>query len=67
MPYRKRLQTCGCIGLAVASFALVGAIVAQSALSALWSPQASDVSSKQNARSLTHGRLLQALCIEWLD
>jgi hypothetical protein len=41
MPDKKRLQTCGCIGLAVASFAIVGAIVAQPVLSALWSPQVS--------------------------
>jgi hypothetical protein len=41
MPDKKRLLHCGCIGLAVASFAIVGAIVAQPILSALWSPQVS--------------------------
>lgn len=39
MPDKKRLQTSGCIGLAVASFALIGAIIAQPILSALGSPQ----------------------------
>jgi hypothetical protein len=29
MPGKKRLLHCGCIGLAVASFMLIGAIVAQ--------------------------------------
>lgn len=38
MPDKKRLLTCGCIGLAVASFVLIGAIVAQPLLSAVWSP-----------------------------
>ncbi len=39
MPDKKRLQTSGCIGLAVASFALIGAIVVQPILGALWAPQ----------------------------
>jgi hypothetical protein len=39
MPDKKRLQTCGYIGLAVASFALVGAIITQPVLGSLWSPQ----------------------------
>jgi hypothetical protein len=38
MPDKKRLRLCGCIGFAVASFALIGAIVAQPLLSAVWSP-----------------------------
>ncbi len=37
MPDKKRLNLCGCIGLAIASFALIGAIVAQPLLSAVWS------------------------------
>ena len=36
MPDKKRLSLCGCIGLAVASFALIGAIVAQPLLSVVW-------------------------------
>ncbi|WP_200879315.1 hypothetical protein [Microvirga sp. BSC39] len=38
MPDTKRLRLCGCIALAVASFGLIGAIVAQPLLSAAWSP-----------------------------
>jgi len=38
MPDTERLRLCGCIGLAVASFSLIGAIVAQPLLSAVWSP-----------------------------
>jgi hypothetical protein len=34
MPDTKRLRLCACIGLAVASFGLIGAIVAQPLLSA---------------------------------
>jgi hypothetical protein len=36
MPVRERLLHCGCIGLAVASFMLIGAIVAQPILDTLW-------------------------------
>jgi hypothetical protein len=39
MPGKKRLLHCGCVGLAVASFALIGAIVAQPILGTLWPPQ----------------------------
>jgi hypothetical protein len=52
MPDKKRLLHCGCIGLAVASFALVGAIVAQPVLSAIWFPQ---VSIAQFAK-IPHGK-----------
>jgi hypothetical protein len=38
MPGKKRLLHCGCIGLAVASFMLIGAIVAQPILDTLWLP-----------------------------
>jgi hypothetical protein len=38
MPDKKRLRLCSCISLAVASFALIGAIVAQPLLSAMWPP-----------------------------
>ena len=38
MPDTKRLRLCGCIGLAVTSFGLISAIVAQPLLSAVWSP-----------------------------
>jgi hypothetical protein len=38
MPDKKRLRLCGCIGRAVASFGLLVGIVAQSLLSAVWSP-----------------------------
>ncbi len=38
MPDTKRLRLCGCIDLAVASFGLIGAIVAQPLLSTVWSP-----------------------------
>jgi hypothetical protein len=38
MPDKKRLHLCGCIGLALASFGLIVAIVAQPFLSAVWSP-----------------------------
>jgi hypothetical protein len=48
MPDKKRLRLCGCIGLAVASFALIGAIVAQPVLSTLWS---SPITSAQLGRS----------------
>jgi hypothetical protein len=39
MPGKKRLLHCGCICLALASFALIGAIVAQPILSTLLAPQ----------------------------
>jgi hypothetical protein len=39
MPDKKRLHLCDCIGLAVASFMLIGAIVAQPVLGTLWPPQ----------------------------
>ncbi|MGF9758832.1 hypothetical protein AAII07_26875 [Microvirga sp. 0TCS3.31] len=38
MPDKKRLHLCGCIGLAVVSFGLIVAIVAQPLLSDVWSP-----------------------------
>jgi hypothetical protein len=38
MPDKKRLQQCGCIGLAVASFGLVGVIVVQPLVDAVWPP-----------------------------
>ena len=38
MPDTKRLHLCVCIGLAVAAFGLVGAIVAQPLLGAVWFP-----------------------------
>jgi len=38
MPGKKRLHLCGCIGLAVASFGLIAAIVAQPLLGSLGSP-----------------------------
>ena len=38
MPDKKRLHLCGCIGLAVASFALIAAIVVQPLLRVVWSP-----------------------------
>jgi len=38
MPDKKRLRRSGCIGLALASFGLIGGIVAQPLLSAVWSP-----------------------------
>jgi hypothetical protein len=49
VPHKKRLYTCGCIGLAAASFALISAIVAQPVLSALWS---SKITTAQLAKSL---------------
>lgn len=39
MPDRKRLLVCGCIGLVMASFMLIGAIIAQPILSGLWPHQ----------------------------
>jgi hypothetical protein len=36
MPGTKRLRLCRCIGLAVAAFGLITAIVAQPLLSAAW-------------------------------
>jgi hypothetical protein len=39
MPSKKRLLHCGCICLALASFALIGSIVAQPILSTLWPPK----------------------------
>jgi hypothetical protein len=48
MPGKKRLFHCGCIGLAVASFALIGAIVAQPILSTLWPPQITTASLAQS-------------------
>jgi hypothetical protein len=39
MPDKKRLHLCGCIGLAVAAFGLIAAIVAQPLLRAVWQPQ----------------------------
>jgi hypothetical protein len=39
MPDRKRLHLCGLIGLVVAAFGLIAAIVAQPLLSAVWQPQ----------------------------
>jgi hypothetical protein len=38
MPNKKRLHLCGSIGFALASFGLIGAIVAQPLLGAVWSP-----------------------------
>jgi len=38
MPDKKRLRLCGCVGLAVAAFGLIVAIVAQPLLSDVWSP-----------------------------
>jgi hypothetical protein len=49
MPDKKRLNLCGCIGLAVASFILIGAIVAQPILGTLWPSQ---IITSQLARSL---------------
>jgi len=48
MPEKKRLYLCGCVGLAVASFALIGAIVAQPVLSTLWQ---SPITSAQLGKS----------------
>lgn len=36
MPDKKRLHLCGCIGVALVSFGLIAAIVAQPPLSTLW-------------------------------
>jgi hypothetical protein len=36
MPDKKRLRLCGCIGLAMASFVLIGAIVAQPLFKDRW-------------------------------
>ena len=49
MPGKKRLLHCGCIGLAVASFMLIGAIVAQPILGTLWPSQ---IITSQLAKSL---------------
>jgi hypothetical protein len=38
MPNKKRLHLCGCNGLAIVSFGLIFAIVAQPLLSDVWSP-----------------------------
>ena len=51
MPDKKRLHTGGCIGLAVASFILIGAVVAQPLLSAIWPSQ---VTVAQFAKSTQH-------------
>jgi len=36
MPDTKRIRLCACIGLIVASFALIGTIIAQPVVSAVW-------------------------------
>jgi hypothetical protein len=52
MPGKKRLLHCGCICLALASFALIGAIVAQPILSTLWPPRSPPLDSP-NPRNLS--------------
>jgi hypothetical protein len=50
MPDKKRLHLCGCIGLALVSFGLIAAIVAQPLLSAVWSPA---ISTAQLSRQIS--------------